>query len=79
MLGTTYYWDVNATVGGVVYQGPVWKFTTEDGKAYNPTPADGQQDVNFGTVNLIWSGCPSTTSYDVYFSNNQMSASNPRI
>ncbi|MGA2916837.1 MAG: LamG domain-containing protein [Sedimentisphaerales bacterium] len=70
-LGTTYYWDVNATVGGNMIQGPVWKFTTEDGKAYNPTPTNSQQDVNFGIVDLKWSGCPSATSYDVYFSNNQ--------
>lgn len=80
-LGATYYWDINTTVGGIVYQGPVWKFTVEDGKAYNPIPTDGQQDVNYGYVNLQWTGCPSASSYDVYFSNNQslVASDNPAV
>lgn len=70
-LGTTYYWDVNTTVGGNIIPGRTWKFTTETGEAYDPTPADGQEDVNVGATDLKWKGTPSTINYKVYFSNNE--------
>ncbi|UCF44029.1 MAG: hypothetical protein JSV99_03680 [Planctomycetota bacterium] len=67
-LNTTYYWDINSTVGGSPLAGPLWSFTTETGKPFDPSPADGEQDVPPGTVNLQWTGSASATSFDVYFS-----------
>lgn len=65
-LNTTYYWAVDTNIGGII-KGSIWKFTTEDGKAYNPVPDTGTENIPVGSVNLKWTGTPSAASYDVYF------------
>lgn len=65
-LNTTYYWYVRCDS----VDSPVWSFTTENGKCYNPDPADGQEDVDVTDVNLAWSGPATALSYDVYYSTN---------
>lgn len=69
-LNTTYYWAVDTNVSGTMYKGPVWKFTTETGKAFNPVPANGEEDVNVGAVDLQWSASSSASRFDVYFADN---------
>ncbi len=66
-----YYWDVNTTYGGSPVAGPLWSFTAEAGEALNPSPANGQEDVNVGATDLKWKGTPSAINYKVYFSNNE--------
>jgi hypothetical protein len=62
-LNTQYYWYVKSN--GV--DGPHWSFTTETGKAINPSPADGEEDVPNHDANLIWA-TPTAATYDVYVS-----------
>lgn len=70
-LSTTYYWVVDSNVGGSPLEGPVWSFTTETGKPFDPSPADGEENVPLGIVTLQWTGSASATSFDVYFSDNK--------
>jgi hypothetical protein len=67
-LGKTYYWYVKSTVSGNDIDSPLWSFTVETGKATDPFPADGQEDVEVSDVNLSWTGSASALSYDVYYS-----------
>jgi hypothetical protein len=66
-FNTKYYWYVKSTIGGVDSNGPLWSFTTETGKALNPSPADGVEDVNVNDVNLSWT-TPTAATYAVYLS-----------
>ena len=43
--GQTYYWRVAAAGARGSARGPVWRFTTEDGKARHPVPAVAATDV----------------------------------
>jgi len=63
---TTYYWRVDVLSGGETYTGDVWNFKT-GGKATNPDPADGAQNVATPTALLGWTGDTFATSYKVYF------------
>jgi hypothetical protein len=65
-----YYWYIQSTIGGVDSNGPVWSFTTETGKALNPSPRDGAVDIDVCDVNLAWS-TPSPATYAVYASADQ--------
>jgi hypothetical protein len=73
-LNTTYYWEVDSTFLTTVVDGPIWSFTTESGKAYNPSPTNGQNDVGSdvnGGFKLSWT--ESTThpnNYTIYLSSN---------
>jgi len=67
---TRYYWrvDVNDPNGGgdpILWEGGVWSFTTA-GQAWNPSPADGAEDVSLDVV-LAWSPGIDANSHDVYF------------
>ncbi len=66
-LGTTYYWTVDTNDNNSIIKcRPIWSFTTETGEAYDPTPADYEEDVNVGATNLQWKGTPSAVKFDVY-------------
>jgi hypothetical protein len=62
-LNTTYYWYIN-TDGS---NGPRWSFTTETGKAVNPSPSNGASDIDVNGITLSWS-TPSAATYAVYLS-----------
>lgn len=62
---TPYHWRVNTVVGTDIFQGDDWSFTV-GGKAFNPSPADAQDNVSLATKNLTWSGDAWATSYEVY-------------
>jgi hypothetical protein len=66
-LNTKYYWYVKSTIGGNDSNGPLWSFTTETGKALNPSPANGVEDVNTNGVDLSWN-TPTAATYAVYLS-----------
>ncbi|HUT30717.1 MAG TPA: LamG domain-containing protein [Sedimentisphaerales bacterium] len=64
-FGVTYYWRIDEVGSGETLRGAIWSFTTDDGKARNPNPADG----SFAPLETIleWAGAPLATSHDVYF------------
>jgi hypothetical protein len=66
---TRYYWYVKSTIDSVDSNGPLWSFTTETGRALNPSPYDGEEDVDVNDVNLSWTTTTSGT-YSVYLSKN---------
>jgi hypothetical protein len=67
-LNTIYYWYVKSTISGVDSNGPLWSFNSETGKALNPSPADGAEDIDVCDVNLSWTTPTAATSYAVYAS-----------
>jgi hypothetical protein len=66
-FNTKYYWYVKSYIGAVDSNGPLWSFTVETGKALNPSPADGEEDVNTIGADLSWSTITPAT-YTVYLS-----------
>jgi len=68
-LNTTYYWqidEVNAVHPKSPWVGNVWGFTTDTGKARNPSPGDGQTGLYLLTQ-LGWTAAARAVSHDVYF------------
>ena len=71
-MGYDYYWRIDETNdSNVLAQGLVWKFTTHDGKAYNPKPVD---DANTRALSeplqLSWTAgdwTQTTNGHRVYF------------
>ncbi|MBN1846878.1 MAG: lamin tail domain-containing protein, partial [Sedimentisphaerales bacterium] len=61
----TYYWRVDMTVGGDTTPGNTWTFST-GGKATEPIPGPGAQNVSVPSVDLSWTGDSFVTSYKVY-------------
>ena len=64
--GTTYYWridQVDKNNPGKIYKArKIWQFSTNDGNAFDPTPAHNQTRVE-PTIILRWSpGCWATSS-----------------
>jgi len=66
-FNTKYYWYIQSTIGGNDVNGPVWSFTTETGKAINPSPADGAEDIDSNGLDLSWT-TPTAATYAVYLS-----------
>jgi hypothetical protein len=62
---TEYFWRIDEcnTVSGLV-EGPVWSFTTTNGKAINPYPATGEEATQ--PLILTWGTCAGVLSHDVY-------------
>ncbi|MHC4333063.1 MAG: sialidase family protein [Planctomycetota bacterium] len=69
-VGTTYYWrvvEVNLAGPDPCYwPGDQWQFTTNDGNAYDPYPADNQTVLPVDTI-LSWSPGCFATGHHVYF------------
>jgi len=68
-LDTTYYWridEVNATHPKSPWVGNVWSFTTDSGKAKNPSPGNGQAGV-YLVADLSWTASPRAAWHNVYF------------
>jgi hypothetical protein len=69
-VNTAYYWRIDETNGTyLLTKGPVWKFTTHDGKAYNPKPINGATALS-EPLQLSWTAgdwAASTNGHKVYF------------
>ncbi len=75
---TTYFWQVRALTADTAYLSPVYRFTTAPGKAFTPTPRDGETDAQLRAatsesakttpMSLHWRGAFDAQSYDVYLS-----------
>jgi hypothetical protein len=72
--GTTYYWRVDEIDGGTI-KGAIWRFTTNDGSAYDPAPADGWRGLPTD-VNLAWSPGCDANSHNVYFGTSESAVQN---
>ncbi|HUW20535.1 MAG TPA: Calx-beta domain-containing protein [Sedimentisphaerales bacterium] len=71
-FGKTYYWridEVNEAESPGYWRGSVWSFMVDNGKARDPSPDDGTQNVS-RAVQLSWSPGALVTSHDVYFGTN---------
>jgi hypothetical protein len=64
-MGRRYYWRIDEVNDTNIWQGHVWNFTVDAGKAGNPSPANGQMDVP-GDAILSWSPGLLAGSHDVY-------------
>jgi len=66
--GTKYYWRVDEVEADMktVRTGDVWTFTTQDVKAYYPTPVDGSVDVPPAPA-LTWQPGQAAIKHHVYF------------
>jgi hypothetical protein len=65
-LNTTYYWRIDEVNGPNTVTGDVWSFTTQSGKAFNPSPVSGVSNVAINAT-LSWSAGTGATSHNVYF------------
>ena len=71
-FNTTYYWridEVNNANPNSPWRGSTWSFTTEDGKAYDPSPGDDAWSVPTD-ANLSWTASCLAIKHDVYWSTN---------
>jgi hypothetical protein len=63
----TYHWRVDIKdEAGSVHKGTTWQFTTTDGKAFDPAPADKAEKVA-SDVSLTWKAGLVATTHKVYF------------
>ena len=66
-MNTDYYWRIDETNDSdVLAQGLVWKFTTHDGRAYNPMPMNGSTALS-EPLQLSWTAGDFAVSHKVYF------------
>lgn len=65
-MATTYYWRIDGVNGDDVWEGDVWSFTTDLGKAENPSPANGEGVMDSGDIILNWTAGSTATSHNVY-------------
>jgi len=76
VLGTTYYWRVDAVeADGTKVTGDVWSFMVPSKKAYLPIPADGGKYVD-PDVQLSWTVGYGSKLHTVYFGDNFDDVSN---
>ncbi|MHC4061445.1 MAG: LamG domain-containing protein, partial [Planctomycetota bacterium] len=70
-VDTTYYWrvdEVNDACSPYVWKGPIWSFTTHDGKVDNPEPEDNFRGFKPSDVNKIsWKPPCAADTHKVYF------------
>jgi hypothetical protein len=69
VLGTKYYWrvdEVDDANGDSPWVGDIWEFTTNDGNAFDPSPADKKTAVAID-ADLYWTAGCGADSHDVYF------------
>jgi len=68
-LGVTYYWRIDEVNGVNIWTGRIWKFSTDDGCARQPLPADNSVGVDILTDSFRWTPGPFAQSQDFYFGN----------
>ena len=66
VIGTMYYWRIDAVNVWGKDTGTVWSFTTRMPHATNPNPGDGATGISTSPV-LSWTADPYATSHDVSF------------
>jgi len=66
-FGAMYYWRIDEVddSNGYTWEGPVWRFTVDDGKAGNPSPADDDLSAA-ADANLNWTVGVLASRHDVY-------------
>ncbi len=62
----TYYWRVDEVNDTTTWEGDIWNFTTETGKAKEPIPTDGYVSAP-NDIMLSWTASGVAGSHDVYF------------
>jgi hypothetical protein len=64
----TYYWRIDEIGLVCTAKGNIWSFTIPllPGQADNPTPVNGETNINIAT-DLSWSAGSYATSHDIYF------------
>jgi N-acetylneuraminic acid mutarotase len=70
--GQRYYWridEVNDTEPDSPWKGPVWSFTIQPQRAYNPNPPDCSEFIDLD-VELNWSAGVDAALHTVYFDDN---------
>ncbi|MHC4424293.1 MAG: LamG domain-containing protein [Planctomycetota bacterium] len=86
-LGVTYYWridEANDPCDDSPWKGEIWRFTTNDGNAFDPNPDVGATLVPIDS-NLSWTPGCLAVSHDVYFGtdyndvNDANSTSHPNV
>lgn len=79
-LNQTYYWRIDQldSSGKVAQRGQVWKFSTEDGKASNPNPADGYIIVEGGVHKLQWRPGKYAVKQNLYIGTSAEEVSNKK-
>jgi hypothetical protein len=74
LVETLYYWRVDVyepniyepgQVGEFLREGTRWSFTT-GGKAKDPVPSNGAENISIPTTELSWTGDSFATSFNVY-------------
>ncbi|MHC4500057.1 MAG: hypothetical protein ACYS21_13190, partial [Planctomycetota bacterium] len=68
---TVYRWrvdEVNDDCAASPWKGFTWAFTTEDGKARDPSPSVGLGSISPAGTTLSWTGSCMATEHKVYFS-----------
>jgi len=63
---STYYWRIDEVTGTGTVKGYVWRFTTDTGKAGQPSPPDASSGVS-GDVVLSWDSGALAAAHEVYF------------
>ncbi|MHC4644759.1 MAG: LamG domain-containing protein [Planctomycetota bacterium] len=74
-LGQTYYWRIDENDGGDPCAGVVWRFTANDGNAFDHFPGDGWRGISTDVV-LSWSPGCLANSHDVYLGTSQSDVEN---
>jgi len=69
LAGATYYWRVDAVEDdpNVVHEGEVWSFSVPPVEAYDPSPADGTENVDVAGITLSWTAGLGAKLHSVYF------------
>jgi hypothetical protein len=69
-LGATYYWrvdEVNDACSASPWKGYTWTFTTEDGKARDPSPYDRQGSVPLTGATISWTPSCLADWHNLFF------------
>ncbi|MHC4477301.1 MAG: LamG domain-containing protein [Planctomycetota bacterium] len=66
-LGTTYYWRIDEVNDTDTWEGDIWWFVTQTGKAYDPEPVDDERGTPSGDTELSWTASCLASSHNVYF------------
>ncbi len=78
-LDTVYYWcvdEVNDTCAPGEWEGDVWNFSTNAGKAFDPIPYDRQDRVSVEIVELQWTPSKYAVTQNFYFGEDEETVAN---